>query len=55
MTTQRFDQWSQQGAALTDPSRQCRTLQIDTFPGIDRRLAIERQVIEEVGREDMSE
>jgi hypothetical protein len=55
MTTQGFDQRSQQGTALTDPPGKRRTVQLHPLPGVDRRLTIERQVIAELGREDMGE
>jgi hypothetical protein len=45
VSTDRFDQRSQQLAGGADPSGQRRAIEIDSFAGLDLRLSIERKMI----------
>jgi hypothetical protein len=47
------DQRAQQSAGGTDPARQQRAIKVDAFAGVNNGLAVQRQMIGELGYQDM--
>jgi hypothetical protein len=55
MGTDVVDQWLEQPADLADPVRHGRTVEVDTFAGVNLRLPVEWQMVGILGHQHVRE